>query len=188
MSLESTSAIDRAAGDWLALKDGGCWSAVDQAAFDAWLAQSPLHQVAYLRLEYAWEEALRLRALGAGLPADATPPAGQWRLSNTLDGLTPIASNSSPGATEGRPVHVKRPLHLRLAVAAAAAAILIGGLGVLWDTGLLSGTRFSTPVGGVESLSLSDGSRVTLNTDSQIRVEISGAERRVQLGHGESLF
>jgi transmembrane sensor len=33
-----------------------------------------------------------------------------------------------------------------------------------------------------------DGSNVTLNTDSQIRIALTDTERRVELGHGEAFF
>jgi transmembrane sensor len=35
---------------------------------------------------------------------------------------------------------------------------------------------------------MADGSKVTLNTDSQIRISLTDTERRVELGHGEAYF
>jgi len=47
---------------------------------------------------------------------------------------------------------------------------------------------YSTAVGGHKVLALSDGSRVELNTDSSLRVEITGKRRVVWLDRGEAYF
>jgi transmembrane sensor len=39
------------------------WNEKDQAELDAWLAESPAHRVAYLRLDAAWKRADRLAAM-----------------------------------------------------------------------------------------------------------------------------
>jgi transmembrane sensor len=43
-------------------------------------------------------------------------------------------------------------------------------------------------VGGIERLVLQDGSRVDLNTGSEIKVRFTGGQREVVLTHGEALF
>jgi transmembrane sensor len=50
------------------------------------------------------------------------------------------------------------------------------------------GSKYQTPVGAVETVAIIDGSRVTLNTDTAIRVALSAAERRIQLDRGEAYF
>lgn len=52
------------AADWIQRKRFWNWSEDDQAALDAWLAQSSANSIAYLRLEAAWDRAERLAALG----------------------------------------------------------------------------------------------------------------------------
>ena len=74
-------AIEKAAADRLARRDSGNWSAADEAELARWRDQSLAHRIALLRLQTAWQQADRLQALGAGLPADAVPSPGQWRLS-----------------------------------------------------------------------------------------------------------
>jgi transmembrane sensor len=49
----------------------------DKVAFEEWLAASPIHQVEFLRMEYAWEESLRLKALGAGVQSNKAPQPGR---------------------------------------------------------------------------------------------------------------
>lgn len=73
---------ERMAADWLAREDRGL-SAQEHAAMQAWLAQSSLNRVAYLRLKAAWQRADRLAALRA--PGAAPRQAGasimaHWRL------------------------------------------------------------------------------------------------------------
>jgi transmembrane sensor len=64
--------IEEMAAAWLARRDGHAWSADDQVALTAWLEASTAHRVAYIRLDLAWRQALRLKALPLG---DAPPAA-----------------------------------------------------------------------------------------------------------------
>ena len=67
--MSAALAIEAGAADWLARKrDFGDWSEADEAALDAWLAQSPAHLLAYARLEEAWKSADRLFALRTSAP------------------------------------------------------------------------------------------------------------------------
>jgi transmembrane sensor len=55
--------IDLLAADWLQRRQFWDWSEPDQQAFDAWLAESDAHRVAYLRQSAVWNSAERLVAL-----------------------------------------------------------------------------------------------------------------------------
>ena len=59
----NAEAVQAAASDWLERHERGDWSAADQKEFDAWLAVSPAHVIAYMRVEDVWNRANRLRAL-----------------------------------------------------------------------------------------------------------------------------
>jgi transmembrane sensor len=61
--------IEEIAANWLARRDGECWSAGDQAALTAWLEAATAHRVAYIRLEAAWQKSRRLKILAASAPA-----------------------------------------------------------------------------------------------------------------------
>lgn len=79
----------------------------------------------------------------------------------------------------------------RIAGGGIAALLLMGCLGAIAkETGLVDRYRsdFHTPVGGIRTVSLEDGSVVTLNTDSAIRVKYAQAERRIVLLRGEAFF
>ena len=254
MSMERTHEIDAVASDWLVRRESDTWGAADQACLDEWLNASTLNRVAFLRLELAWEDAARLKALGAGVPGDRPPPPGRWNLTPFFDphasgssdddrqtGLPESASSrlafeespllfttpdlrpTSEGASAqletgsaqggelcgsgvaddpsqtphrtispGTPPSPERakPLRLgwrRLNLAAAATLLLAMGIGAYLSL-TPKGVRYATPIGGFASVPLSDGSKVTLNTDSQIRIALTDTERRVELGHGEAFF
>ena len=48
--------------------------------------------------------------------------------------------------------------------------------------------RYGTAVGATRVISLPDGSRLTLDTDSQVEVTIDGKARTVQLERGQAFF
>ncbi|HET6396845.1 MAG TPA: FecR/PupR family sigma factor regulator, partial [Pseudoxanthomonas sp.] len=52
-------ATEQAAAEWLARRDAGAWTAQDERALQAWLAERTEHRVAWLRLQAAWDEAAR---------------------------------------------------------------------------------------------------------------------------------
>jgi transmembrane sensor len=62
---ETTREVRAAAAQWRERRDGSEWGAEDQAALNVWLAQSPAHKIAYLRVDHVWARADRLSALRA---------------------------------------------------------------------------------------------------------------------------
>lgn len=80
------------------------------------------------------------------------------------------------------------PSKSRAPVLAAAASLVLAlaasAIWFLWP----SGNHYSTPIGSLDRVQLADGSRVTLNTDTSIHVELEQKERRIQLDRGEALF
>jgi transmembrane sensor len=189
MGTERTKQIDAAASAWLIRRDSESWSAGEQACFEEWLNASTLNRVAFLRLELAWDDAARLKALGAGIPGDRPPPPGHWNVTPFFDPTTPdpAPETESFQASEVRASGSIRLPRRRLRFVAAAALLLAIGVGTY--LGLAPhGELYATPIGGLASVPMADGSQVTLNTDSQIRIALSETERRVELGHGEAFF
>lgn len=70
MSDPTTREIRAAAARWRERRDGD-WTAQDEAELTVWLAHSPAHKIAYLRVDHVWQRADRLTALHA--------PAAQQR-------------------------------------------------------------------------------------------------------------
>lgn len=177
----SAEQIENEAGDWLAKRLSDRWTQADQAAFDAWYGDVS-NRVAYVRLQVAWQETGRLKALGAGVPSGVVPPRRRWGDVRFPGATAPLAARDHPRRS-GSPISSRR---MRWA-AAAGALILITAGGVLLS-GRFSGESYSTPIGGLEDVHLADGSRITLNTDSRIRVHLSKGERRIDLDRGEAFF
>ncbi|MDC7684536.1 FecR family protein [Asticcacaulis sp. BYS171W] len=70
--------------------------------------------------------------------------------------------------------------------AVAAALIATIGLGIYAFQS--RAVVYETRPGQQRTLTLSDGSRVMLNTDTEVQVRYSGARRQINLTHGEALF
>lgn len=179
MLMKRADQIEQEAADWLARRDAGPWANADQVAFDEWLAVSPIHKVEFLRMEYAWEESLRLKALGAGVQSNEVPRPGRWVLSGLFGGGFAGRSSRMPA------VPATRRLRLPMAL---AAGVLIAVAAAAWITMSYYGGRYSTAVGQLAHIAMADGSQVTLNTDSVVRVAVNTTERKVELQRGEAFF
>ena len=169
--MESHQQIEDEVARWLVKRDSGNWSDGDQAALSQWLDASTARVVAFVRLEAAWKRLQRLQSLGAGTPAGVIPSPDEWQLSPVFD------------RNAVRPV--TRHPWLKYGIAAAVAVVACVISARVW---LFDGAVYSTPVGGVASVPMIDGSKITLNTDSRIRVDVSGSERHVRLEQGEAFF
>lgn len=186
MGTDRNNDVEESAGVWLTWRDSGNWTAADQARFEAWLDASTLNRITFLRLELAWEESARLKALGAGIPGDRPPPPGEWNLTPFFDSSRARAQDDA-AAVEAHPVVRNRSAGLRR-LAVAASLIIVAAVGLLAYQMQLDHERFATPVGGLASVPMVDGSKITLNTDSQIRVALTRRERRIELKRGEAFF
>jgi len=65
--------VKAAASSWRERQDRADWSADDQAAFDAWIAEDYAHRTAFLRVDAAWARTERLVALRGSSPENAEP-------------------------------------------------------------------------------------------------------------------
>lgn len=153
---ESTQDVRLQAARWMQRRQLWDWSAEDQAEFDCWLGQSPSHHVAYMRVMAVWNRTERLTAL-RGAPAPEQADAPRRNW----------------------------PLIMRSAVAVALVSAL--GLAAAYRyMQFQHQTTWATPVGGHEILSLADGSKIELNTNTVLRV--SADQRIAWLDRGEAYF
>lgn len=194
--MDSSRQIEDQAAVWLQRRDGDDWTALEEAALQNWLSASIAHRVAFLRLEAAWEESQRLQALGAGAAPAAIPPPGEWHVSPLFERRLPT-NVSEPASSAGPPpVAFPQPAPEPIATSStqrvlpwATAATVLIALMAAWFVNTLSGQqRYSTPTGGLASIPLTDGSEITLNTATEVRVKFSEQERRVRLLQGEVFF
>lgn len=201
MDMADSIRIERAAAAWLARRDAGGWTDQDQAELEAWLDEATAHRVAWIRLEAAWREAGRLKALGAGRRAGMVPARGCW-----INAAGRGAERDEAPAPESPAVGIRRapfdPANLVFAprpplpkacaprlVSAVALIVLGASLALGWRT--LPATRpvaYGTPVGSIETMPLADGSEALLSSDSRIVVALSRRERHIDLQRGEAFF
>ena len=172
--MDSRTIEDQAAA-WLVRRESAEWTEADAAELTAWLDASTANRVAFLRLEVGWEQSERLAALGAGKQPGVVPAPGEWRLSPFFE-----SRQAAPATSKSRP-------RMRPFLAIAASLLISVALGAYFLL-LHAGEDYSTPIGGIASIPLRDGSNVTLNTASKIHVAVSDRERRIQLDQGEAYF
>ncbi len=179
--------IEEQAAEWIARRDSAHWNDAQETQLKQWLESSSAHAVAFARLQAMWQQANRLRAIGAGVPPGVMPRPGELRSSPYFDATNPDAPNVGRGSS-GMPASPRRRLAGRAAGWSAVAAASCAVAALVWQQGLFARTHYVTPVGGTAEVSLPDGSAVILNTDSDIRLAVSATERRIDLRQGEAFF
>ena len=190
--------IEGIAADWLARRDGGAWTPADAAALDAWLAADSAQRVAFLRLQAAWDESGRLQALGAGWKHPGPPPRGHWAQTTHGHGVATLDDHAPtlPAPPDLRSLQFtsrKRERSSGSRVAHVFAALSIAGCALFASWGWQAYNRvesasYHTALGGLQTLSLNDGSKAILASDSQLDVRLSRRERRIDLARGEAIF
>jgi transmembrane sensor len=124
--------IKARAAAWLERRHFWDWSAEDQAALDAWRAESSAHEVAYLRMEAAWSRTERLAALRPSENENSVPSRNSSRLlSRAVAGVAMAAVLVVAGA-----YYISRPDEKVYATA----------LGGHQTVTLADGTSRSTPI------------------------------------------
>jgi transmembrane sensor len=155
--------IDLEALRWLALMQHGPLPAQEQLRFQAWVAADTRHKGALIRARAASLRLDRLAALAGG--RSIVQPPSQRELYS--------------------PRYMTRR---RMMVAAA----LLGGVGVWLGRERIEdrwgGTRYACDVGELKTFVLEDGSVVTLNTGSELRVRYTNDRRDIRLIRGEAMF
>ena len=158
----------------------------DQAtALRAWLDQSEAHRQTFIKTLSSWDAMAVLEELADILPlSDSAPePQQQAGLKHWLATLIRPRQHASTKAYSYA--------HTSLA-AITLTAIIIGS--VFWSPlsnnwlNPAHGPDYITAIGQQASYPLDDGSIITLNTNSQVHVELSDNQRRVILSRGEVNF
>lgn len=104
-----------------------------------------------------------------------------WRRAERLVALRPLEPEQAAHAARAR----LRPV---LAGVAAMIAFVVLGIGATLFLGASHERVYSTKVGGHETVTLADGSRIELNTNSSLRVDIGRDHRTASLEKGEAYF
>jgi transmembrane sensor len=158
-SLDPT--VDEQAALWAARLDGSTLTAADRTTLDAWLAENPAHRTLLSHYcQFSADLEQKLPVLVA-------------------DGAVELPSDSVP-----------RRSRIRLmwrAGALAAAAVAMVVMYVLAPPQIKSG-NFATPTALRQTITLGDGTRVEMDAQTSLQVEIDGKERRLRLASGEAFF
>lgn len=145
--------------------------------FNEWLRTSPEHVAMYLRVAAFWQD------------ADRIEPKHHRDIERLVREAT---AESNVYSFEPRPIPhrtVHGPLRWlpRPALAAAALLLSVAILAVLWNTRFRTPT-YMTNVGELRTITLADGSVVTLNANSRMTLSFTRTERLIELTDGQALF
>ena len=173
---KSNDVIAEEAADWVVdLADGNKHT---RKAFAVWLRQSPLHIKEFLYVSAIWET----------LPGySAVPSAAELaQLAHkqpTVVALPGVARNGS------MTMALLKSYRQRWMAQAAAVLVVVAASAIfLFLSPGKDPNLYTTEIGEQSSVQLPDGSLVTLNTQSTMRVAYTEVYRDVHLTDGEALF
>jgi transmembrane sensor len=156
------------AAGWYARKRAGDMSAQEIAALNAWLDANPAHLAAFERLDRTW----------TGVESARGDPRIMMMREQAL----------KRGQRRPKALAV-RAIGFSAAAAAVVAAVLVfSPYFGLEGYGSLAGQTLRTGVGQQATVTLSDGSVVTLNTDTRLRTRPAKGKRLVYLDRGQAYF
>jgi transmembrane sensor len=165
----SAPADDLTVGEWFVQAHSADMDPASEGAWLKWIDDTD-HQLKYENCELAWELSAELR----NSPTIAALLGG-------ADAL--VAQRRTTRAAAARPKW-RVPVWQ---VGLAASAIAVGAFAWLF-IGRVVTQEYTTAVGEQRTVSLPDGSTVFLNTNSDVRVQLSRRLRRIELARGEALF
>ena len=154
------------AARWFARRRSGELGAAEAEELEAWLAADAAHREAFRDLQIAWRdvETMRDDPRIMAMRAEATAAAHPLR---------------------------RRLLAGALAASMAAGVVglaVVGGREAVWDSHRYSDQEYRTGIGQRATVTLADGTVVTLNTDSRVRTRTSRDRRLVYLDRGQAFF
>lgn len=157
--------IRTTAQQWFARLLASDCNELEHAAFNRWRAASPLHDAAYREVADVWERS-------AGLREDPVIAAA-------------LQEAMRPAVRLGRPHHQRWWPAL-----AAAASVVLAATILLWALMPrdVVGIRYATVLGEQRTVVLADGSRVVLDTDSELLAQIDKRTRQLTLQRGQADF
>jgi transmembrane sensor len=175
--------IDRTAAEWAAKVAGGSLSLSESERFEAWRAADIRHAGAFARAQAILVRLERLRAVGA----DALRTTIEEFPAAAIDQADNATSQSASEIPPAAP-HPRFLMRRRLMISGAVACLAAAGLAGVFLLPISSQQEFSTGLGEARQVRLSDGSLVTLNTNSKIMVAYTDSVRKIRLIQGEAIF
>lgn len=166
---QSNQRSDLTAAEWAVRLNERSLSVDEQAELDRWLDADSRHRGALLRARAAWADLDRLAALG-GRSEPISGRSGESTNANDRQGA------AAPPVLRNR----------RRFIATAASTVFLGVAGAWWAW--RRDQTYVSQLGEVRRVTLSDGSRMVLNTATEVTVRFDKARREVELAAGEGLF
>lgn len=165
--------IDDEALVWITKLNSGNVTQTLEQEFFAWLNTSDSHQAAYIRAEALWQRGAVITQLCS---------------SNHADSAAQICSAINEGPNNNRKKIVKtrsKPI-IQWAVAACALLALVGGYFMLPTH--TQRQHLVSAIGEQKEYFLVDGSRIILNTNTELDIELTHTTRKANLLRGEAYF
>lgn len=152
------------ASDWLARLRGPD-AERHRPAFERWILENPDHASAYESVRAAWgvSDDIRYTPTGRARSLPDRPPAHRR--------LAPYAIAAAA-----------------LLALATGAFVLIVQPSATGPAAHMPSDRFATAVGEIRTVTLTDGSRITLDTDSAVEAVLTGTIRQLRLERGRARF
>lgn len=154
--------IEQEAGRWVVRMHSDQVTSEDERLFAAWLAEGEAHGVAYDRQNKLWSSVGALRH-------------------------SPMAMYALADLREATP-EPARPNKRGLLAASLTGGLIVVGGGWLGYQVLFRTQAYATEIGEQRRIVLDDGSAVTLNTNSALRLRFTDKERRLWLDRGQAFF
>lgn len=163
MKAHAQSEIEEEAGRWVVRMHSDQVTSEDERLFAAWLAESEAHGRAYDQQNALWRGVGSLRH-------------------------SPMATAAFADLREETPEPRQTSRRGLLAASLAGGIIAAGGGGWLGYQVFFGTEAYATEIGEQRRVILKDGSAVTLNTDTALRLRFDDSERRLWLDRGQAFF
>ena len=155
-------------------------SAAARDEFNLWLRTSPEHVRAYLQISALWDDSLTLAKVNRSTTQALLDRA---RKDIGVVALPPGVRADKAARSSNRALERQPRLYRVALVAGALLAIAGSGFWTQWRQAM-----YTTDVGEVRTVALSDGSTMELNARSSVQVQLGRRERDVYLLAGQAYF